>query len=94
VLRSVDVASPQGQIAVSAVSDPDFTKPRIFVSTDGGRDAAARAVKEGAVLASEPLANRLGLPARGAHITLYTDRGRTISRSPGSTATTPPARAS
>ena len=75
VLRSVDVASPQGQIAVAAVSDPDFTRPRIFVSTDGGREAARLAVKNGAVLASEPLANRLGLPARGAHITLYTDRG-------------------
>jgi putative ABC transport system permease protein len=75
VLRSVDVASPQGPVAVSAVSDADFTRPRIFVSTDGGRDAAARAVKEGAVLASEPLANRLGLPARGARITLTTDRG-------------------
>jgi putative ABC transport system permease protein len=75
VLRSVDVASPQGQIAVAAVSDPDFTRPRIFVSTDGGREAARQAVKNGAVLASEPLANRLGLPARGAHITLTTDRG-------------------
>jgi putative ABC transport system permease protein len=75
VLRSVDVASPRGQIAVAAVSDPDFTRPRIFVSTDGGREAAARAVKAGAVLASEPLANRLGLPARGARITLDTDRG-------------------
>jgi putative ABC transport system permease protein len=75
VLRSVDVASPQGPIAVSAVSDPDFTQPRIFVSTDGGREAAAEAVKNGAVLASEPLANRLGLPARGARITLTTDRG-------------------
>jgi putative ABC transport system permease protein len=75
VLRSVDVSSPQGPIAVSAVSDPDFTRPRLFVSTDGGREAAAQAVKAGAVLASEPLANRLGLPARGAHITLITDRG-------------------
>jgi putative ABC transport system permease protein len=57
------------------VSDPDFTQPRIFVSTDGGREAARQAVKNGAVLASEPLANRLGLPARGARITLTTDRG-------------------
>jgi putative ABC transport system permease protein len=75
VLRSVDVSSPDGPIAVSAVSDEDFTAPRIFITTDGGREAAASAVKNGAVLASEPLANRLGLPARGASITLYTDRG-------------------
>ena len=75
VLRSVDVSSPQGTIAVSAVSDEDFTAPRTFLSTDGGRAAAAQAVKGGAVLASEPLANRLGLGARGATVTLYTDHG-------------------
>ena len=75
LLRSVDVASPVGPVAVSAVSDEDFTAPRIFIATDGGRAAAANAVKNGAVLASEPLANRLGLPAHGATVTLYTDRG-------------------
>ncbi len=46
VLRSVDVDAPDGPIAVSAVSDEDFTAPRIFVSTDGPREdvmqAAAR----------------------------------------------------
>ena len=75
VLRSVDVSSPAGPVAVSAVSDEDFTAPRIFIATDGGRAAAANAVKNGAVLASEPLANRLGLRTHGATVTLYTDRG-------------------
>jgi putative ABC transport system permease protein len=75
VLRSIDVGSPEGSLAVAAVSDPDFTVSRLFVSTDGGREAAAQAVKNGAVLVSEPLANRLGLPSRGAHITLFTDSG-------------------
>ncbi len=75
VLRSTEVASPAGRIAIAAVSDRDLTAPRIFVSTDGGRAAAAEAVRRGAVLASEPLAVRLDLPARGATITLYTDRG-------------------
>ena len=75
VLRSVDVASPDGPVAVAALSDEDFTAPRIFLSTDGGRQAAAAAVRNGAVLASEPLANRLGLPSHGASVTLYTDRG-------------------
>ena len=75
LLRSVDVASPDGPVAVSAVSDEDFTAPRIFIATDGGRAAAANAVKNGAVLASEPLANRLGLRIPGATVTLYTDRG-------------------
>jgi putative ABC transport system permease protein len=75
VLRSVDVPSPVGPLAVSAVSDEDFTAPRIFVSTDGGAAAAAQAVRQGAVLASEPLAVRLNLPPRGAKVTLITDRG-------------------
>ena len=75
VLRSVDVDAPDGPIAVSAVSDEDFTAPRIFVSTDGPREAVMQAARAGAVLASEPLANRLGLPAKGATVTLYTDHG-------------------
>ncbi len=75
VLRSVDVGSPDGAILVSAVSDEDLTGPRLFVSTDGSRAEVAAAVKAGAVLASEPLANRLGLPPRGATVTLYTDAG-------------------
>ena len=66
---------PTGPVAVTAVSDEDFTAPRIFVSTDGTRDDVRRAVKNGAVLASEPLANRLNLPARGATVTLFTDHG-------------------
>lgn len=75
VLRSVDVVAPDGSVAVAAVSDSDFTASRLFVSTDGGREAAARAVKSGAVLVSEPLANRLGLPSQRAHVTLFTDKG-------------------
>jgi putative ABC transport system permease protein len=75
VLRSTDVSSPEGPIALTAVSDEDLTAPRIFVSTDGTRDDVRRAVKNDAVLASEPLANRLGLPARGAKVTLFTDHG-------------------
>ena len=75
VLRSADVGSPTGPIAIAAVSDADFTAPRVFVSTDGGRAAAAEAVKRGAVLASEPLANRLNLPPHGATVVLNTNHG-------------------
>ena len=75
VLRSTDVSSPDGPIGIAAVSDEDFTAPRIFVSTGGTREEVHQAVESGAVLASEPLANRLNLPARGASVTLYTDRG-------------------
>ncbi len=75
VLRSAEVGSPDGPILVTAVSDEDFTAPRVFVSTDGSREQVAAAVKAGAVLASEPLANRLGLPSRGATVTLHTDQG-------------------
>ncbi len=75
VLRSTDVSSPEGPIGIAAVSDEDFTAPRIFVSTDGTRENVRQAVKNGAVLASEPLANRLNLPARDARVTLFTDHG-------------------
>lgn len=75
VLRATAADSPDGEIAVSAVRSPDFVTRRWFTSTDGGVPAAAAAVKNGAVLASEPLANRLGLAAHGASLTLYTDRG-------------------
>ena len=75
VLRSTEVASPDGPVAIAAVSDEDFTAPRVFVSTDGSREAVRQAVANGAVLASEPLANRLGLPARNATVTLYSDHG-------------------
>jgi putative ABC transport system permease protein len=78
VLRSTDVASPDGPVGVTAVSDEDFTAPRVFVSLAGSREEVAAAVKAGAVLASEPLANRLGLTlgrGAGASITLYTDQG-------------------
>jgi putative ABC transport system permease protein len=75
VLRATVADSPAGEIAVSAVRSPDFVTRRWFASTDGGVSAAAEAVKNGAVLASEPLANRLGLAAHGASLTLYTDRG-------------------
>ena len=66
---------PTVRSAITAVSDEDFTAPRIFVSTDGTREDVRQAVKNGAVLASEPLANRLNLPRRGATVTLFTDHG-------------------
>lgn len=75
VLRSTDAPSPDGPIAVTAVSDEDFTAPRMFVSMDRTREEVREAVKNGAVLASEPLANRLNLPARNATVTLFTDHG-------------------
>ncbi len=75
VLRATDVSSPDGPIGITAVSDKDFIAPRVFVSTDGSPDQVRAAVAAGAVLASEPLANRLGLPRKGATVTLYTDGG-------------------
>jgi putative ABC transport system permease protein len=75
LLRSVNVLSPAGPIAVSAVSPADFARRRLFVSAPGGAEAVSAAVKAGAVIVSEPLANRLNLPARGASVTLDTDQG-------------------
>jgi putative ABC transport system permease protein len=75
VLRSAEVDSPDGPLLVTAVSDEDYTAPRIFLSTAGSRAWVAEAVRNGGILASEPLANRLNLPRRNAEVTLYTDAG-------------------
>jgi putative ABC transport system permease protein len=73
--RSVTVASPAGQVAVSGVSTAASAAHRTFISTDTGGQSVEAALAGGAVLASEPLANRLNLPRHGAAITLDTDRG-------------------
>jgi putative ABC transport system permease protein len=74
-VRSSSVLSPAGPIAISAVSAPDITGNRIYISTDAGPAGLGAAVKAGAVLVSEPLANRLRLPAHGASISLATEHG-------------------
>ncbi|HEX9114875.1 MAG TPA: ABC transporter permease, partial [Anaerolineae bacterium] len=74
-LRSANVLSPSGSLVVSAVQARSFIAQRMFVSTEGDRATVARAVDGGAIIVSEPLANRLNLAAHRATLTLNTDQG-------------------
>jgi putative ABC transport system permease protein len=75
LLRAVTVDSPQGPIYVEAGNSPTYGNELLYLSSDGSAEETWAAVREGAVIVSEPLANRLGLPDTGGTITLYTDSG-------------------
>jgi len=74
-LRAAVVESPVGPINISAVGNPDFARERSYAAADGDAAALWAALQDGAVLVSEPFANRVGLPRRGGSVTLQTDRG-------------------
>lgn len=76
LLRSVTVDSPQGPIDIEAGNSPDYGDGLRYVASDGPPEATWDTVrKTGAVIVSEPLANRLDLPRQDGAITLYTGEG-------------------
>ena len=75
LLRSALVNSPNGPIWISANNNPNDGVEQVYYSTDYPAEEILEAVKQGAVLVSEPLANRLGLPRHGGEIELYTNAG-------------------
>lgn len=74
-LRSVTIDSTAGPLAVGAVINPDVGLERQYKDIAMPRNEIWEAMQEGGVLASEPLASRLGLPRYGAEITLLTPEG-------------------
>lgn len=76
VLRSATVDSPAGPIMVNATDNRDDWQENLYLSTKGTPAEAWQAVLDGAVLISEPLANRLGIPYQGGTITLTTAEGQ------------------
>jgi putative ABC transport system permease protein len=73
--RSVHVASPLGDVNLG-VADPRRARDlRLYRSADGDPAAAWDKLRAGAVIVTEPFAFRHGLPARGASVTLLSDRG-------------------
>jgi putative ABC transport system permease protein len=73
--RSVRVASPLGEVNLG-VADPRRARDtRLYRSAEGDPGQAWEAAKAGAVIVTEPFAFRHRLPARGATVTLVTDRG-------------------
>ncbi|MGD1996546.1 MAG: ABC transporter permease [Anaerolineae bacterium] len=75
LIRATTVGSPAGPVYVEAGTSTDYGEGLRYVSAEGSPEEVWEAVQQGAVIASEPLANRLELPPRGGTITLYTGRG-------------------
>ena len=75
LLQTAIVDSPYGSIQISANNNPNDGLEQLYLATEMPPAEIWEAVQKGAVLISEPLANRLNLPLHGAEIALYTDQG-------------------
>jgi putative ABC transport system permease protein len=75
LLQTAVVGSPYGSIQISANNNPYNDLGLIYMSSDIPPDMIWNEVQQGAILISEPLANRLELPLRGAELALYTNQG-------------------
>jgi putative ABC transport system permease protein len=61
VLRSAEVDSPYGPVHVAAANNPTLGEERVFLAAAGTPAEIDAALENGAVLVSEPFANRIGL---------------------------------
>ncbi|HEX9013595.1 MAG TPA: ABC transporter permease, partial [Anaerolineaceae bacterium] len=75
LLRVTRVSSPSGEISLSASNNPSTGSERLYKAKDGTAEAVWAAMQNGAVVVSEPLANRLGLPLHGGSLVLLTPAG-------------------
>jgi putative ABC transport system permease protein len=75
VLRSVQVDSPGGSVHIAATDNTSLAQERVFLSSDGSSSELWQKMLTGAVLVSEPFANRFDIPRRGGKISLYTSQG-------------------
>jgi putative ABC transport system permease protein len=73
--RAAEVESGYGPVALTVVDSRRTRDAKLYRLASGTAEAVWRAVRAGAVIVSEPFAYRHALPARGAHVTLTTDRG-------------------
>jgi putative ABC transport system permease protein len=71
-MRVAMVESKSGPLEVVATSPERPLDPRLFLAAEAN---PWQRVKDGAILLSEPLANRLGIAAPGGSISLLTPRG-------------------
>jgi putative ABC transport system permease protein len=74
LLRNVEVDSPYGPISVSANNNPNDGNEQVYVAKQGSGTEVWQAVRAGAVVISEPLANRLDL-WMGDDLVLFTEQG-------------------
>jgi len=75
VIRGTTVESKAGPIDLVATSTDRPINPRLYLSVQDNPEHAWQMLKEGAILLSEPLANRLGISARGGSMDLLTPQG-------------------
>jgi putative ABC transport system permease protein len=78
VLRAVEVDSPQGRVQVAATDNLYVGEQRVYVALDVPEAQVWERLLAGAVLVSEPFANRLGLPRHGGSVTLFTSQGEQV----------------
>jgi putative ABC transport system permease protein len=74
LLRNAEVDSPYGPISITANDNPSDGNEQVYVARQGSGSEVWAAVQAGAVMISEPLANRLDLSV-GDSLILYTDDG-------------------
>jgi putative ABC transport system permease protein len=75
VIRVVTAESEHGPVELLAVSTDRPLNERLFLAAEGNPANAWQRLKEGAVLLSEPLANRLDIAAPGGTLALLTPEG-------------------
>jgi putative ABC transport system permease protein len=75
LIRAAMVDSPDGPVYIEAGNSPTYGENLLYLSADGSPKAAWDAVRNGAVIVSEPFANRMGLPRLGGTITVYAEDG-------------------
>ncbi len=74
-LRSVDVDSQDGPVHIAASSNPRVANERSFLHLNVPAEGVAKEMKDGAVIISEPLANRMNLQSYSNSLSLNTDLG-------------------
>ena len=74
-IRVVTVESEEGSLELVAASMDRPMDPRLFLDVQENPQHAWQMVREGAILLSEPLANRLGISASGGSLKLLTPMG-------------------
>ena len=74
-LRSVNVGSPLGETHIAASSDTEVSDHRSYLATSVPKEQISAEMLRGAVIISEPYANRMGIDKPGGSLTLFTDAG-------------------
>jgi putative ABC transport system permease protein len=74
-VRVATVESRQGPVEIVATSPDRPINPQLYLSAQGNLEEAWQMVREGGILLSEPLANRLDISAPRGTLALLTPRG-------------------